>query len=500
MARNARPRSTSALSRAVFVGTAVVAVIPPGCGGGGHSGPPSPVVTMNLSPSGIAPGESAILSWSSTNASTCSASGAWTGSQPISGSLGVSPPAPGAYTYTLGCSSSGSSAATESATLTVTPLPLAFVTTQLYSGVIGTSYDNVIQATGGFAPFVWTVSDGALPHNLSLGTSTTNTVTLSGIPDTVAQGVAFTIRVKDSFGQVATQAYSVSILLPADSLVLSPGNLYFGGGLVGSTSGALPETLTNTATSPVVINGISIAGSSKATEFNQTTTCGPTLAAGASCNINVTFTPAQVGARYAVLTIADDTAGSPQGGSLNGVGMTVGPNATPSVGNLGFNTQLVGTTSPAISVELNNYGTATVNIVQIAATASFAETDNCVPSLASGSTCKINVTFTPGAAGETSGVLSISDDAPGSPQRVSLSGTGSTSTPSLTGACWGGVSQTTQCGIAQDFGQCPVGQSANTPTTTSGCQPPQDAEVDLSRTCTAQLSGGHTVHGYCQTR
>jgi hypothetical protein len=53
----------------------------------------------------------------------------------------------------------------------------------------------------------------------------------------------------------------------------------------------------------------------------------------------------------------------------------------------------------------------------VAATASFAETDNCVPSLASGSTCKINVTFTPAAAGETSGVLSISDDAPGSPQK-----------------------------------------------------------------------------------
>jgi hypothetical protein len=389
----------------------------------------------------------------------------------------------------------------------VTPAPLAITTATLANGLIGTSYNQTIQATGGVAPFVWTVSSGALPHSLSLSTSTTSTVTVSGIPDTVAQGVAFTIQVTDSAQDTATQAYTVSILQQTDSLVLLPASLNFGNELVGSTSAAMPETLTNTATSPLVINSIAIAGSNAA-EFNQTTTCGPSLAAGASCAINVTFTPSQIGPRSAALTITDDTAGSPQSVSLSGVGITAAPNATLSVSNLTFGTQLVGTTSPAMSVALSNYGTATLNIVQIAATpsANFVEKDKCVPSLASGATCTINVTFTAGASGDTTGMLSISDDALGSPQNVSLSGTGSTNTPPLTGYCWGsggGRDRPRQCGIAQDLVQCPVGQPAITPSIVAGgCwpgPPPQPQSVDAARACKAQNSAGLTISGNCLT-
>jgi hypothetical protein len=327
-------------------------------------------------------------------------------------------------------------------------------------------------------------------------------VTLAGIPDTVAQGVAFTIQITDSGGHVATQAYTVSILLQADSLVLSAPNLDFGTPqLVGSTSGALPETLTNAATSPLDINSIAIAGSNAA-EFNQTTTCGASLAGGASCAINVTFTPGLSGPRFAALTITDDTAGSPQSVALSGVGLGVGPNATLSAGNLPFGIQLIGTTSPAMSVALSNYGNMTLNVVHITATASFAETDNCVPSLASGTTCTIKVTFTPGASGDTTGMLSIADDAaPVSLQTVSLSGTGSTNTPPLTGYCGGSVVKRDapqQCGIAQDLVQCPVGQPAITPgITVGGCSPAFPQMVDGARTCRAQNSAGLTISGNC---
>jgi hypothetical protein len=389
-------------------------------------------------------------------------------------------------------------------TIAIAPAPLAITTATLANGVTGASYNETIQATGGVAPFVWTVSSGPLPHNLSLSTSTTSTVTLFGIPDTVAQGVAFTIQVTDSAGHVATQAYTVSVLLQSDSLVLLPASLDLGNELVGSTSVAMPETLTNTATSPLVISSIAIAGSNAA-EFNQTTTCGASLAAGASCTINVTFTPGQSGPRFAALTITDDTAGSPQSVSLSGVGLTANANATLSAGNLAFGTQLVGTTSPAMSVALSNYGNATLNVVHITVPASFAETDNCVPSLASGTTCTIKVTFMPGAAGDTTGMLSISDDAPGAPQTVSLSGTGSTNTPPLTGYCWGSGGKRDglqQCGVAQDLVQCPVAQPAMTPTIVAGgCWPvqPQTQFVDQARMCKAQTSAGLTISGYCLT-
>jgi hypothetical protein len=389
----------------------------------------------------------------------------------------------------------------------VAPAPPAITTATLANGVIGTSYEQTIQATGGAAPYVWTVSSGALPNILSLSTSTTSTATVSGTPDTVARGVAFTVQVTDSAHNTATQAYTVSILLQPDSLVLSPVSLNFGNEFVGSASGALPEMLTNTATSPVVISGIAIAGSNAA-EFNQTSTCGASLSAGASCAINVIFTPGQIGPRSAGLIITDDTAGSPQSVSLSGVGLTAGPNATLSVSTLTFGTQLVGTTSPAMSVALSNHGNATLNIVQIAATpsASFAEKGNCVPSLASGATCTISVTFTAGASGDTTGMLSISDDAPGSPQTVFLSGTGSTNTPPLTGYCAGSVAGRDRpppyCGIAQDLVQCPVGQPAISPSIVAGgCWPgpPQTQSVDAARMCKAQNSAGLTISGNCLT-
>jgi hypothetical protein len=101
-----------------------------------------------------------------------------------------------------------------------------------------------------------------------------------------------------------------------------------------------------------------------------------------------------------------------------------GPNATLSVTTLNFTAQLVGTISPAQSVQLTNYGTTTLNIAGIAATTNFGETDNCGSSLAAGASCSIGVSFAPGTTDNLAGTLSITDNAPGSPQTASLSGTG----------------------------------------------------------------------------
>jgi len=65
-----------------------------------------------------------------------------------------------------------------------------------------------------------------------------------------------------------------------------------------------------------------------------------------------------------------------------------------------------------------------LTITSIAASGDFAEADNCGTSLAAGGNCTINVTFTPTASGTRTGTLSITDNASGSPQMVSLTGTG----------------------------------------------------------------------------
>jgi hypothetical protein len=302
--------------------------------------------------------------------------------------------------------------------------PLTITTASLPNGITGTAYNQTIQAAGGVGPFAWTISVGALPHNLALSASATNTVAISGTPDTGTQGVTFTVKVGDSAGQSATQAYTVSMLLGTDSLALAPTSFDFGMQLVGTASTVQTESLTNTGL-PLAINSIGITGANTS-DFNQVnTTCGSSLATAASCDVSLGFTPSQLGPRVAALTITDDNVGSPQSVSVNGTGVTSGPNATLSATSLTFGDETVSTTSPVQSINLNNYGTAALNVSTISTTTDFAETDDCLPSLPSGATCTINVTFTPSTAGSINGTISVTDNAPGSPQDVELSGTGS---------------------------------------------------------------------------
>ena len=304
------------------------------------------------------------------------------------------------------------------------PQTLVITTASLPNGTAETAYSQTIQASGGVAPYGWNVTTGALPHNLLLSSSTTNSATLAGTPDVPAQALAFTIKVTDSATHSAAQAYTISILPEPDILSVSPASLNFSRQLVGNVSAAQTETLSNIGSSVLNIASITIVGNNAA-EFNQSaSTCGASLASGANCTISVTFKPSQLGPRGASIAITDDTAGSPQSVSLDGVGVTSGPNASLSAMSLNFGSQGVNTTSPAQSITLSNYGNAALNITGITASANFAETNNCSTSLASAASCIINVTFRPGTAGVISGTLSINDNASGSPQAVALGGSG----------------------------------------------------------------------------
>jgi hypothetical protein len=85
--------------------------------------------------------------------------------------------------------------------------------------------------------------------------------------------------------------------------------------------------------------------------------------------------------------------------------------------------QLVGTTSPMQPVLLVNYGTLALSITNISATGDFVQSHTCGSSLAAGAGCTIYVAFKPSQGGPRTGTLSVADDALGSPQTVSLTGT-----------------------------------------------------------------------------
>jgi hypothetical protein len=98
---------------------------------------------------------------------------------------------------------------------------------------------------------------------------------------------------------------------------LAPNTLTFGNQAVQSTSSAQSITLTNSGSAALTISSVSTSG-----DFAQTNTCGSSVAAGANCEINVTFTPTAEGQRAGTLTIVDNAPGSPQSVALSGTGVS----------------------------------------------------------------------------------------------------------------------------------------------------------------------------------
>ena len=141
---------------------------------------------------------------------------------------------------------------------------------------------------------------------------------------------------------------------------------------------------------------------------------GTVLPTGAA-NLTATFTP------------ADPTTYATNSASVT---ITVDPVAavTLSTTSLTFASTQQGATS-TLPVTITNSGDANLTVSAISITGTnvtdFASTDNCVGSpVVPGSYCTVQVTFAPLAAGTLTATLNIGDNADGSPQSISLSGTG----------------------------------------------------------------------------
>jgi hypothetical protein len=144
----------------------------------------------------------------------------------------------------------------------------------------------------------------------------------------------------------------------------------------------------------------------------------------------VTFKPAAAGALTAAVSIADNATGSPQKVTMTGMGTA--PVVTLSATALTFASTAVGTAAAAQAVTVKNSGTAALSLsgtglgITVTGTnaTSFTQANTCGTSLAVGASCAITVTFKPAAAGALTAAVSIADNAPGSPQKIALTGTG----------------------------------------------------------------------------
>ena len=218
---------------------------------------------------------------------------------------------------------------------------------------------------------------------------------------------------------------------------LLPASLTFASIPEGMKSASQAITLRNTGKVALSLSGtghgISITGSNSSS-FTQTNTCGTSVAAGASCSISVTVKPAAIGALTAQVSVADNGWESPQLVSLSGTATAPIPVVNLPVTALGFSLTAIGVTNTAPAITLSNSGTGALNLsgtglgisITGASPSSFSQTNTCGTSVAAGGSCTITVTFKPVASGVLAAALSIADNASGSPQKVSLSGKGTT--------------------------------------------------------------------------
>jgi hypothetical protein len=250
--------------------------------------------------------------------------------------------------------------------------------------------------------------------NLSSAVATLTTSTLV----VGTHSITATYNGDSNFG--ASTSPVLSQVVQGAIAVVSPSSLNFGNQTVGNGQGYQTVTLTNTGNAALTISSIAISLSNGG--YAKTTTCGSSLAAGANCIYSLTWNPGKAGNMTGSITFTDNAPGSPQIVSLSGVGVV--PTVTLSPTSLTFATQVVFTTSAAQTVTLSNTGAGLLTISGIAVTGAFTQTNTCGTQVAAGASCTFTVKFTPTTSGSLTGSVSITDNASGSPQKITLTGTG----------------------------------------------------------------------------
>lgn len=266
----------------------------------------------------------------------------------------------------------------------------------------------------GSNPGDFAFTNASLPISVQPGATTTINVTFT--PSATGARSATLNIVNNATGSSAIQLSGTGGV-PVSQF--TPTSLTFTGQAVGTTSQAQTVTVKNTGTTDLKISGISITGAN-ITDFSVTPTTAQTVAPNASIALSVTFTPTVAGGRGALLTLVDNASAQPETVALNGTGTAPGISANPT--SVGFNNQLVKTTSSAQTVTITNTGTADLHISALAIdVADFATT--AVPvTVTPNSTTPISLTFTPSTTGNRAGTLTITYDA--GKYTISLTGTG----------------------------------------------------------------------------
>jgi hypothetical protein len=124
------------------------------------------------------------------------------------GAISGTPSTSGTYGFTAQVTDSAARTATKALSIAVAAAPALTVTTaSLPAGTQYLAYSATLAASGGLAPYTWSIPGGGLPPGLTLDTATG---AISGIPST-AGAFGFTAQVTDAASQTATKGLAISV-------------------------------------------------------------------------------------------------------------------------------------------------------------------------------------------------------------------------------------------------------------------------------------------------
>src|SRR5262245_5791569 len=170
--------------------------------------------------------------------------------------------------------------------------------------VSGSNISNVhinnatIQNTGTFVVQEQVGGSATITNSTATGTQAPAAIYNCGVGFTLTDGGGNSGLTGSACQNITNPAFPPYLPDNGSNLAISPNALGFGTVVTGSISPAQAVTVTNTGTAAAPVSAIGVTG-----DFAQSNTCGTSIAAGASCTVNVTFQPTATGSRTGTLTI-----------------------------------------------------------------------------------------------------------------------------------------------------------------------------------------------------
>ncbi len=256
----------------------------------------------------------------------------------------------------------------------IVTVPAITVATTPHSALIPANVNQQFTATVGNDPankgVTWTLAQGTTACSPACG-SVAPSSTASGAPTTYTAPASVPSNPKVTLTATSASDSNKSdadtITVSSGSVKLVPLDLDFGSELTGRSSPAQTTILTNTGSSALTINSITITETNPGDfSLSPTNPCGTSVAAGSTCSISVIFKPTKTGPRSANVSISDSSTDSPQQISLSGIGRVLcGAQIKQTLSGSPVRSALatVGTAAAPVPTGPNSVGTRSMRLV-----------------------------------------------------------------------------------------------------------------------------------------